>query len=91
VPHTAPEENDAALAGVQCESCHGRGKFYTPRYVMKDPQLRQVLYFEQGNAETCARCHNDLSPNLTPFVYEEKLKRIYHGPPPPLPPTAETP
>ncbi|MEW5854554.1 MAG: cytochrome c family protein [Myxococcota bacterium] len=77
---TAPDENDPALAGVQCEACHGRGRYYSARWIMKDPELRQTLYMERGNAETCARCHNDTAPSIRPFDYATKMQLIRHGP-----------
>lgn len=75
---TSPDENDPNLAGVQCEACHGRGRHYATRWVMKDPELRAALYFEMGNAQTCARCHNEMSPNIRPFDFAVKMPLIRH-------------
>lgn len=79
---TSPDDQDPALAGVQCEACHGRGRYYSPRWVMRDPELRTALFFERGGADTCRRCHNDLSPSIQAFDYEKKLPLIRHGPAP---------
>jgi hypothetical protein len=76
---TAPDEPDGALGGVQCEACHGRGRYYAARLVMRDPELRAALYWERGGPETCARCHDDNSPAIRPFEYQEKLRVIWHG------------
>jgi hypothetical protein len=65
--HTmVPQDPDPALAGIQCETCHGPGK--------------AQLYFAVPDEKTCARCHTESSPSLTPFVYSEKLERIRHWP-----------
>lgn len=85
--HTmVPEEQDPALEGVQCEACHGRGRYYSPRWVMRDTDLRQRLYLELGGPQTCLRCHTDASPALRPFNYEEALVRMGHGVRPPAAP-----
>ncbi|MBI5496932.1 MAG: cytochrome c family protein [Deltaproteobacteria bacterium] len=91
---TSPDDADPALAGVQCEACHGRGRYYSARWVMKDPELRGALFYERGKADTCKRCHNDMSPSLTPFEFDKKMALIRHGPPvgtPVGPPTPEKP
>lgn len=77
---TAPDETDTALSGVQCEACHGRGRFYSPRWIMKDPELRTAMFLERGNAETCKRCHTDQAPNIRPFDFHQKMQLIRHGP-----------
>jgi hypothetical protein len=79
---TTPEDTDPALAGVQCEACHGRGRYYSTRWVMRDPELRQAMFFDRGGPGTCGRCHNDLAPNIEPFDYEKKMALIRHGPTP---------
>jgi hypothetical protein len=76
---TTPEESDPALAGVQCEACHGRGRYYSPRWIMKDAELRARLFFEKGGPQTCARCHNETTPSLRPFSYEEGMRALNHG------------
>jgi hypothetical protein len=77
---TVPEDTSPVLQGVQCESCHGPGRYYTPEYVMRDPELRAQLSMVEPTEKTCARCHTDSSPSLHPFVYAEKREAIRHWP-----------
>ncbi|MFH1809785.1 MAG: multiheme c-type cytochrome [Pseudomonadota bacterium] len=77
--HTmVPEESNPELGGVQCETCHGQGRYYNPEHVMRDRELRDALGFEAAGPETCTRCHTDNAPSVTPFVYEHKIARIRH-------------
>ncbi len=78
-------DKDPDLAGVQCETCHGPGRYYAKEHIMRDEVLRQQLMFEAIDASTCARCHTDNSPALTPFLYEAALSRIRHWPDEPAP------
>lgn len=82
--HTmVPEDTDPSLAGIQCETCHGAGKYYSERFVMRDAELRSQLNFVVPSEKTCTRCHTDSSPSLRPFVYEQKLEKIRHWKPKP--------
>lgn len=77
---TSPDDVDPALGGVQCEACHGRGRYYSAKGVMKDPELRAALFYERGGAQTCLRCHTEQSPSIQPFDFEKKMALIRHGP-----------
>ena len=46
---------------------------------MKDAELRARLYFEKAGPQTCARCHNETTPSLRPFTYEEGMRLLRHG------------
>jgi hypothetical protein len=82
--HTmVPEDMDPALGGIQCETCHGAGKYYSERHVMRDAELRSQLSFVVPDEKTCVRCHTESSPSLRPFRYEEKLEKIRHWKPKP--------
>lgn len=77
--HTmAPDVLEATLVGVQCEACHGPGRYYASEPVMRDRELREALYLVVPDETTCARCHTETSPSLLPFRYEEKLEAIRH-------------
>lgn len=77
--HTmAPDETDASLTGIQCETCHGPGRWYSKDHVMRDAELRAALRFVVPDENTCARCHTASSPTLRPFSYAEALERIRH-------------
>jgi hypothetical protein len=77
--HTmVPGEGDPMLAGIQCESCHGPGRFYAKKYVMQDHELRESLFFQKVTEETCKRCHTDKSPSIRGFDLKLKLERIRH-------------
>lgn len=73
-----------ALRGVQCESCHGAGRHYTPEYVMRDSELAGLLgLVAKVDARSCAACHNDSVPSVHPFKFEEKRELIKHWADPP--------
>jgi hypothetical protein len=77
--HTmAPDDNDARLAGIQCETCHGPGRWYSPEHVMKDKELSSLLYLTKPDEKTCTRCHTGSVPTLRPWNYQEKLPLIRH-------------
>ena len=79
--HTmVPADLGAGLLGVQCESCHGAGRYYSVEWVMRDAELRAQVSFDAGSPAACARCHTDSSPSLSPFVLEDKLRLIQHWP-----------
>jgi uncharacterized paraquat-inducible protein A len=75
---TVPSDPNPALAGVQCESCHGPGKHYSVDYVMRDVELARGLYLEKGDEKTCQRCHTDATPAMTPFHFPTKRNQIKH-------------
>lgn len=74
---TQPEEEK--LAGVQCESCHGPGRYYYPTYVMKDHELARLVGMTDATAEQCQRCHNEASPSIKPFDFASMWAKIDHG------------
>jgi hypothetical protein len=73
-----PVDPDPALAGVQCEACHGAGRYYAKDNVMRDVELRSKLLFEVPDEKTCLRCHTDNASSLRPFSYAEALEKIRH-------------
>jgi hypothetical protein len=78
--HTmVPEDVQVALTGVQCESCHGPGRHYSPSWVMRDPELsRQLRLIARVDATACARCHNDAVPTVGSFDFAAKRELIKH-------------
>jgi hypothetical protein len=65
--------------GVQCESCHGPGEHYWPEHVMRDVELAQAVGLRRGDEPvTCARCHTDDGPHVTPFDYARALEAVKH-------------
>lgn len=73
----APQAKDG-LAAVSCESCHGAGQLYSPRYVMKDAELARLVGLEDPSEKGCKACHDASSPSLTPFDFKKKLAAIDH-------------
>jgi hypothetical protein len=73
----APEAS-RGYTGVQCETCHGGGQFYTPTYVMKDPELARAVGLVDPTPALCVKCHDEAAPSLKPFVFEEKVKLVDH-------------
>jgi len=78
---TDPEETDASVAGVQCEACHGAGRYYSLDYIMRDAELRELLGFRKTDEKACLRCHTESTPSIRPFVYQEKIELIRHDEP----------
>jgi hypothetical protein len=74
----APDREDG-LAGVSCESCHGPGRMYAARYVMRDPELARLVGLVEPGEKTCLSCHTDSTPSLVRFEYARKLPLIEHG------------
>jgi hypothetical protein len=99
----APDASDG-LAGVSCEACHGAGRVYSARHVMRDPELARAVGLLDPGEKTCLSCHTESTPSLQRFEYARKLPLIVHwevapaqrGPPPgssavpakPVPPQA---
>jgi cytochrome c5 len=67
------------VAGVQCESCHGAGKTYARRYVMKDKELSRIVGLDPPSEKTCQRCHTESAPKIRASNFGEMLQRIAHG------------
>lgn len=76
------DDTQLGMTGVQCESCHGPGRHYTPAYVMQDKELSALLNLvAKPDAGSCQRCHTDASPTLTPFDFGAKRELIKHWKP----------
>jgi hypothetical protein len=73
----APDLADG-LAGVSCEACHGPGRLYSARHVMRDPELARALGLVDPGERTCAACHTESTPSLVRFDYGRKLPLIRH-------------
>ena len=69
----------ASTGGVQCESCHGAGRTYARRFVMKDKVLSRLVGLEDPSETTCRRCHTDNNPSIRPFDFDSKWIPIRHG------------
>ena len=74
-----PWSDDPALAGVQCEACHGAGRAYSPSLVMRDKQLADLMGLEKVNEATCGPCHRSDSPRLRPFDYASLVRLVMHA------------
>lgn len=74
----APDLRSQQVTGVSCEACHGGGQYYSPEYVMKDPELARLVGLQDPSEKGCRTCHDASSPSLTPFDFVEKLKLIDH-------------
>jgi len=89
----APQADDG-FSGVGCEACHGPGRLYTARYVMRDAELARALGLVDPGEKACLACHTDSTPSLVRFEYARKVALIQHwgeGVPPPPPPPAALP
>ncbi|OGQ90937.1 MAG: hypothetical protein A2289_26780 [Deltaproteobacteria bacterium RIFOXYA12_FULL_58_15] len=76
---TLPEETDKRFAGVQCERCHGPGRYYHRRYVMRDRELARAVGLTDPKAAHCMQCHTEGTPSIEPFDFEKMWPRISHG------------
>lgn len=72
---------EAGLAGVGCEDCHGPGRFYAARYVMRDAELARALGLVVPGEKGCLACHTESTPSLQRFDFERKVKLIRHAEP----------
>lgn len=81
--HTmAADDIQLGMTGIQCESCHGPGRHYTPDYVMRDRDLSKLLNLvAKPDQSTCQRCHTETSPALQPFDFATKRELIKHWKP----------
>ena len=75
--------------GVQCEACHGPGSGYRSLSVMKDRAKSiaggMTAYKDKAAIEVqCRKCHNERSPTMKGFKYDESWAKIAH-------PTPKTP
>ncbi|MEL7370540.1 MAG: multiheme c-type cytochrome [Myxococcota bacterium] len=82
-----PWSDDPALAGVQCESCHGAGRPYAPELVMRDKKLAALMGLKTVNEATCENCHRADAPRLRAFDYAKLVKQVMHLSPEPATPT----
>jgi len=76
---TSSGAEDTRLSGVQCERCHGGGKYYQQAFVMKDKELSRAVGLMDPTAKVCQQCHTEGVPSIVPFDYERAWARIAHG------------
>jgi hypothetical protein len=70
---------DDGFLGVQCESCHGPGRYYWPDFVMKDTELAKAVGLQSGgDASVCGRCHTADVPTVTAFDAQAALPKVRH-------------
>jgi len=69
---------EAGLSAVTCEACHGPGRLYAARYVMRDLELARAVGLLVPGEKTCLGCHTDSTPSLKKFDVKQKLKLIAH-------------
>ncbi|WP_342381427.1 cytochrome c family protein [Myxococcus stipitatus] len=74
----SPDQVAQQQASVSCETCHGGGQYYSPEYVMKDPELARLVGLVDPSEKQCRSCHDASSPSLRPFDFKESLKAIDH-------------
>lgn len=70
---------DPDRGAVQCEACHGAGRYYAKRNVMKDTELSRIVGLIDVTEEVCRRCHTDAAPNVQTFDQERMWGHISHG------------
>jgi len=76
---SGPKVSLSVAKGVECESCHGGGKYYYHSFVMRDRELSRALGLVIPNQSHCERCHTAASPGLQSFSFDAAWKKISHG------------
>ena len=64
--------------GIQCEACHGPGKDYKKKTIMKDHDKAVANGLIIPDENVCKNCHNQDSPTYREFFFEERWKKIAH-------------
>ncbi len=69
--------------GIGCESCHGAGKGYSKKKIMKKHELAVqnglVEYKDEADIEKqCKTCHNEDSPTYKEFEFKKRWEDIKH-------------
>jgi len=72
-------ESEQKLAGIQCERCHGPGKYYHPDYVMRDKELARAVGLVSIQPQHCAQCHTEGVPSIKPFDFVSMWAKIDHS------------
>lgn len=70
--------------GVQCEDCHGSGRYYHPEYVMRDAELSRAVGLRDPSEAMCRGCHTESAPSVHAFDFSAMWARIAHGPKAPV-------
>ncbi|MBZ5648153.1 MAG: cytochrome c family protein [Acidobacteriia bacterium] len=77
-------EKTPALAGVQCEACHGAGGNYAKPNVMsfQNKEFKRAEVVAAGlvlpDAKACQGCHNSKSEFYKPFDFESRQAKGVH-------------
>ncbi len=74
-----PDDREERFLGVQCERCHGPGRYYHRHYVMKDRELSRAVGLVDPKPEHCSQCHTEGAPSIRPFDFKTMWARIDHG------------
>jgi len=74
-----PAEPAGKFAGVQCERCHGPGRYYQPSYVMADGVLARAVGLMDPTPAHCEQCHTPEAPSVEGFDFSRLWALIDHG------------
>jgi hypothetical protein len=75
----AKQGSEHALVGVQCESCHGPGKYYQADYVMRDRELSRAVGLVEQQPAQCQLCHTAGAPSVAEFNFKALWAKIDHS------------
>jgi hypothetical protein len=85
VTATVPADSKFSMKdGVQCESCHGPGSAYKAMSVMKDRGKSVAAGMQDFGSDAakikaqCVKCHNDRSPTMKAFDFDELWAKVAH-------------
>jgi len=74
-----PDDLSPRYLGVQCERCHGAGRYYQHDFVMKDRELARAVGLTDVAAEACQQCHDEGAPSIEPFDFATLWAAMGHG------------
>jgi RecJ-like exonuclease len=72
-------EAERRVAGVQCESCHGAGRHYAQRHVMKDAVLSRIVGLRDVDEKVCRTCHTATAPTVRSYDQDRMWRVIEHA------------
>lgn len=74
-----PDQLEERYLGIQCERCHGAGRYYHPDFVMKDQELARAVGLIDVTDAHCRQCHDEGTPAIEAFSYSSMWAEIDHG------------
>ncbi|RJO64902.1 MAG: hypothetical protein C4523_17875 [Myxococcales bacterium] len=74
----SPSQRDG-VEQVQCEHCHGNGRYYTKDFIMRDKMLAEAVGLKARDFTTCLQCHQGDTSSIMPFDAKTAWTRLPHS------------